>query len=100
MPVGRQPLPSGPSTSRLWPSGGVHRWPSGGTSSAQTHPRGHLVYAARADTAKALLAHAEPVAEALGEHIFGHFVRNKRAEWDDYRAQVTPYELDRYLPTL
>src|SRR6266545_5139452 len=43
MPVGRQ---SG-STSHLWPSGGVHLWPSGGTSSAHSHPRGHLVYAAR-----------------------------------------------------
>jgi glutamine synthetase len=27
-------------------------------------------------------------------------LRNKRAEWDEYRAQVTPYELDRYLPVL
>lgn len=33
--------------SRLWPSGGVHLWPSGGTSPADSHPRGHLVYAAR-----------------------------------------------------
>jgi len=39
------------------------------------------------------------VAEALGEHIFEWFLRNKRAEWDDYRAQVTPFELDRYLPS-
>ncbi|MGH3293615.1 MAG: AraC family transcriptional regulator [Trebonia sp.] len=46
MPVRRQPPPPGP-TSRLWPSGGAHLWPSGGTSQAQSHPRGHLVYAAR-----------------------------------------------------
>ena len=46
MPVGRQ-LPQDGPTSRLWPSGGVHLWPSGGTSSVQSHPRGHLVYAAR-----------------------------------------------------
>lgn len=46
MPIGRQPAESGPE-SRLWPSGGVHLWPSGGTSSAHSHPRGHLVYAAR-----------------------------------------------------
>jgi AraC-like DNA-binding protein len=45
MPVGRQLPQSGP-TSHLWPSGGVHLWPSGGTSSAHSHPRGHLVYAA------------------------------------------------------
>jgi AraC-like DNA-binding protein len=46
MPVGRQDPPSSP-TSRLWPSGGAHLWPAGGTSAAQTHSRGHLVYAAR-----------------------------------------------------
>ena len=35
---------------------------------------------------------------ALGEHIFEWFLRNKRAEWDAYRMQVTPFELARYLP--
>ncbi|WP_225849477.1 AraC family transcriptional regulator [Streptomyces sp. HPF1205] len=30
----------------MWPSGGRHLWPSGGTSEAQSHTRGHLVYAA------------------------------------------------------
>jgi glutamine synthetase len=43
---------------------------------------------------------SELVAEALGEHVFEFFIRNKRAEWSDYRAQVTPYELERYLGTL
>ena len=42
---------------------------------------------------------SELVREALGEHIFEWFLRNKRAEWADYKAQVTPFELDRYLPT-
>jgi len=42
---------------------------------------------------------SELVAEALGEHIFEWFLRNKRAEWFDYKAQVTQFELDRYLPT-
>jgi glutamine synthetase len=41
---------------------------------------------------------SELVAEALGEHIFEWFLRNKRAEWSDYKAQVTQFELDRYLP--
>jgi len=36
--------------------------------------------------------------EALGAHIFEWFLRNKRKEWADYKAQVTPFELDRYLP--
>ena len=46
MPVGRQRPRSG-STSHLWPSGGAHLSPSGGTSPVHSHPRGHLVYAAR-----------------------------------------------------
>jgi len=41
---------------------------------------------------------SELVAEALGEHIFEWFLRNKRAEWQDYKSQVTQFELDRYLP--
>jgi glutamine synthetase len=47
-----------------------------------------------------VMEESEFVAEALGEHVFDYFVRNKRAEWDDYRAQVTPFELERYLGTL
>jgi len=47
-----------------------------------------------------VMERSELVAEALGEHVFEHFVRTKRAEWDDYRAQVTPFELTRYLGTL
>ena len=43
---------------------------------------------------------SELVAETLGEHVFDFFLRNKRAEWDEYRRQVTGYELDRYLPIL
>jgi len=36
----------------------------------------------------------------LGEHTFEWFIRNKKSEWDDHKAYVTPYELERYLPTL
>ena len=43
---------------------------------------------------------SELVAEALGEHVFDYFIRNKRAEWADYKAHVTPWELDRYLGSL
>jgi glutamine synthetase len=43
---------------------------------------------------------SELVAQTLGEHVFDFFLRNKRQEWEEYRAQVTPYELDRYLPVL
>lgn len=43
---------------------------------------------------------SELVAEALGEHVFEYFLRNKWNDWDEYRRQVTPYELERYLPVL
>lgn len=43
---------------------------------------------------------SELVAEALGEHVFEFFLRNKRVEFEEYRSQVTPYELTRYLPLL
>ena len=47
-----------------------------------------------------VMERSELVAETLGEHVFDFFLRNKRAEWEDYRSQVTPFELDRYLPRL
>ena len=40
------------------------------------------------------------MADALGEHVFEWFLRNKRDEWTAYKTQVTQFELDRYLPTL
>jgi glutamine synthetase len=52
------------------------------------------------DDAISCMEHSELVAETLGEHVFEWFIRNKRAEWDEYRTQVTPFELERYLPIL
>ncbi len=43
---------------------------------------------------------SELMAEVLGEHVFEWFVRNKRAEWADYKAEVTAFELRRYLASL
>jgi glutamine synthetase len=43
------------------------------------------------------MENSELVAEALGEHVFDYFLRNKRKEWEDYRANVTPFELKAYL---
>ena len=40
------------------------------------------------------------VADTLGDHLFSWFLRNKRREWNDYKAQVTPFELDRYYSNL
>jgi glutamine synthetase len=37
------------------------------------------------------------IAEALGEHMFRRYLQAKGREWDEYRIQVTQWELDRYL---
>ena len=44
------------------------------------------------------LERSELLAEALGEHVFDYFLRNKWAEWTEYRSHVTPFELRNYLP--
>jgi len=43
---------------------------------------------------------SELVRKALGDHVFDAFIKNKKIEWDQYRIQVTEYELKRYLPIL
>jgi glutamine synthetase len=47
-----------------------------------------------------VMERSELVAEALGEHVFEYFLRNKRQEWNDYIVGVTPWELERFLPRL
>jgi len=43
---------------------------------------------------------SELVRKALGDHVFTNFIENKKIEWDNYRKQVTTYELETYLPVL
>lgn len=47
-----------------------------------------------------IMEKSDLVRETLGESVFEYVLRNKRAEWLDYRRQVSQYELDRYLPVL
>jgi glutamine synthetase len=44
-----------------------------------------------------ITAESELVLRTLGEHMFNRYVEIKRQEWDEYRVQVTQWELDRYL---
>ncbi|WP_026771324.1 MULTISPECIES: type I glutamate--ammonia ligase [Sediminibacillus] len=39
------------------------------------------------------------IVEALGEHLFEHFVEAKEIEWDMFRTQVHPWEREQYLQT-
>lgn len=49
------------------------------------------------DEAIRTMENSELVAETLGEHVFDFFLRNKKAEWEEYRQQVTAFERDRLL---
>ena len=46
------------------------------------------------------LSQSELARTALGPHIFDRYVEIKRKEWDEYRVQLTEWELERYLPAL
>ncbi len=46
------------------------------------------------------MAGSDLVRRALGDHIFENYVELKREEWEEYRVQVTQWELEKYLPVL
>jgi glutamine synthetase len=46
------------------------------------------------------LAESDLARKALGPHIFDRYVELKRGEWDDYRVQLTDWELKKYLAVL
>ena len=47
-----------------------------------------------------LAASSELVLRTLGEHMLNRYVELKRREWEDYRVQVSRWELERFLPVL
>ena len=47
-----------------------------------------------------LTSESELVLRTFGEHIFNRYVEIKRQEWEDYRVQVSQWELDRYMSIL
>ena len=52
------------------------------------------------DNAIRLMEESELVADTLGEHVYEYFLRNKREEFDAYRKQVTPWELERHIKVM
>ncbi|MBB2976957.1 glutamine synthetase [Microbacterium endophyticum] len=52
------------------------------------------------DVALDRMEESELVAETLGEQVFNYVLLNKRREWQGYRAQVTPFELQSNLEML
>ncbi len=39
----------------------------------------------------------EVIKETLGDHLLSQYLEGKRAEWDEYRTQVSRWELDKYM---
>jgi glutamine synthetase len=43
------------------------------------------------------LSRDEVIRDALGDHVLERFIEAKTEEWDEYRKQVSGWEVDRYL---
>jgi len=69
-------------------------------TSEQREQRGIGSLPGNLSEAISITENSQLVRKALGDHIFDSFIRNKKIEWDQYRTQVTEYELKRYLPIL
>ena len=52
---------------------------------------------ANIDEAVNLLLKDDVITSVLGDHILEHFTAAKKVEWDEYRTQVSQWELDKYL---
>ena len=71
--------------------------PALGRGAARAGRRGAARLARRGDRG---VCGSELLQKALGEHIFPRYIELKRNEWDEYRTQVSQWELDRYLAAL
>ena len=69
-------------------------------SDAERRALGYKPLPASLDHALEYMEQSELVAETLGEQVFSYVLANKRQEWREYRAQVTPFELARNLEIL
>jgi glutamine synthetase len=50
--------------------------------------------------ALSFLEESKLMKQTLGNHIFENFLHVKKSEWNKYRTQVTPWEIDKYLEVL
>jgi len=50
--------------------------------------------------ALSLMEESNLVKDVLGDHIFENLLHVKQKEWSKYRTQVTPWEIEKYLPIL
>ncbi|MDP9885149.1 glutamine synthetase [Sinomonas atrocyanea] len=69
-------------------------------TTAERRALGHSPLPASLHDAVNAMEDSELMAEILGEQVFEYFLRNKRQDWNEYRLEVTPYELHRNLGIL
>jgi glutamine synthetase len=69
-------------------------------SDAERRALGYKPLPASLDHALQAMEESELVAETLGEQVFTYVLKNKRREWQEYRSQVTPFELKSNLEML
>ncbi len=69
-------------------------------SDAERRALGYAPLPASLDHALEYMEESELVAETLGEQVFNYVLLNKRREWEQYRGQVTPFELKSNLELL
>ncbi|WP_404285691.1 type I glutamate--ammonia ligase [Glutamicibacter arilaitensis] len=69
-------------------------------STAERRASGHVPLPGTLHDALKAMEESEFMAEVLGEQVFNSFLANKRAEWEEYRQVITPYELNKYLGIL
>ena len=66
----------------------------------QRHAMGIRPLPFNLESAVRAMEDSELAAQTLGDHVFEFFLRNKRAEYEQYLRQVTPLELTTLLPAL
>jgi glutamine synthetase len=66
----------------------------------QRKRRGIKTLPSSLEEAIALTEKSALVKKALGEHCFNAFIKNKKVEYDQYRIQITEWEIKKYLPIL
>lgn len=69
-------------------------------SDAERRALGYAPLPASLDHALEYMQDSELVAETLGEQVFNYVLLNKRRDWEAYRGQVTPFELQNNLGLL
>lgn len=71
-----------------------------GMSDSEKKKRGIEILPQSLGEAVAIAEGSRFLKDTLGEHIFHSLIENKKIEWSKYCAEITNYELTKYLPIL